>query len=561
MLVKRPEWQALEAHLREVEPQHLRDWFAQDPQRFERFSERCDGLLFDYSKNRVTSETIALLTRLAEALGLPDQIQALFSGEPLNVTEARPALHTALRDSSSTPLWVKQQDVRTLVQTALAQMTSWVNALREGRFCGSTGKPLRDIVNIGIGGSHLGPQMTTQALAGLAEGPLRFHFISDVDSQALQDVFRALDPEATLFIVSSKSFTTLETLANAKRSRSWLLEKLGVSDWRPHFVAVTAHPERALAFGIPPEQIFPIWDWVGGRYSIWSAIGLPLALQGGMAAFKEFLAGAEEADRHFRSRELAHNIPVLQALLSVWYINFFKAPTQAVIPYSSRLKYLPAYLQQLDMESNGKRMTCQGREADYATGPILWGELGIHGQHAFHQLLHQGRHLVPVDFILVGAQNADLDSHQDFLIANALAQAQALMQGKTAAAFIEEEKAQGKGVDAVRALAKHKEIPGNRPSSILFLDALTPRTLGLLLAFYEHKVFVQSVIWNINPFDQWGVELGKSLLPSVLQGMQQAERSPFQDASTRNLILHYKELKRMKGAKQTKEDKISESLD
>lgn len=554
-LVKLPAWLALQAHFLEIKSQRMRDWFEKDSQRFEQFSLSSGGLLFDYSKNHLTAETIHLFMELARSCALPEKIEALFSGKHLNVTEARPALHTALRDSSETPLFVNQENVHLLVKKALAQMSSFVDAVRLGQWRGSTGKPLRDIVNIGIGGSHLGPRMTTQAFANQADGRLRFYFISDVDDEALLDVWQELDPERTLFIVSSKSFKTAETISNAKRCRSWLQDKLGHNEWRPHFVAVTAHEEEALDFGVPEKQIFPIWDWVGGRYSIWSAMGLPLALQLGMPQFQEFLAGANDADQHFRSQELQKNIPVLLALLSVWYINFFGASTQAIIPYSSRLKYLPVYLQQLDMESNGKGTNLNGEETDYLTGPILWGELGIHGQHAFHQLLHQGRHLVPVDFILVGNRlGCDVDPSQDFLIANALAQAQALMQGKSAESFVEELLTQGQSPESAKILAKHKEIPGNRPSSILFLDALTARNLGLLLAFYEHKIFVQSVIWNINPFDQWGVELGKSLLADVLQGLQESNAPKTQDASTRNLILHYKKLKK-RDRSQTKEDR------
>jgi len=544
LLVQRPEWQALQAHLEQIKTQQLRDWFAADAQRFERFSLRCGGLLFDYSKNRITAETLALLVRLAQASQLSAKIEALFSAEPLNLTEARPALHMALRDPQQTALWVNDKNVRLLVQAALAKMSYFVNALRQGEWRGATGKTIRDIVNIGIGGSHLGPLMSTHALAAVSDSPLRFHFIADVDERALQEVWTQLDPERTLFIVSSKSFTTLETVVNAKRCQQWLGEKLGQASLQPHFVAVTAQKARAEAFGIPEEQIFPIWDWVGGRYSIWSAIGLPLALQLGMDGFHAFLQGAAEADRHFREADLPHNIPVIMGMLGIWYANFFEAPTQAIIPYAYSLKYLRSYLQQLDMESNGKRITRAGGEANYATGPRIWGELGIHGQHAFHQLLHQGRHLVPVDFILVGRQGGQaFEAHQDLLIANALSQAQALMQGKEAAAFVQELCTQGLSVAQAETLAKHKEIPGNRPSSILFMDQLTPQNLGFLLACYEHKIFVQSVIWDVNPFDQWGVELGKALLPSVLEGLEHPAANTHQDASTQSLIAHYKALK------------------
>jgi glucose-6-phosphate isomerase len=547
LLVKLPAWQALEAHHEKVSQEKMRDWFAQDSERFARFSLRFGGLLFDYSKNRVTPETMQLLVELAKAVDLPAKIQALFSAEPVNTTEGRPALHMALRNQDSSPFWVKQKNVTLEVQQALEKMRGFVEKVQAGHLRGATGKTLRDIVNIGIGGSHLGPLMTTQAFAAQAKSDLRFYFISDVDSVAIQEVWQQLDPERTLFIVSSKSFTTVETLINAKTCYAWLQERLQGQALSSHFVAVTAQLEKAKHWGIPEEQIFPIWDWVGGRYSVWSAIGLPLALQMGMDGFQAFLEGAYSADQHFLTTELSQNIPVIMGLLSVWYVNFFQATTQAIIPYAHSLKYLRAYLQQLDMESNGKRITQQGEEASYSTGPIIWGELGIHGQHAFHQLLHQGTHLVPVDFLLVGQQyglkaGTPLAAHQDMLIANALSQARALMQGKKAEEFTEELSAEALSPKD-HYLAKHKEIPGNRPSSIFFMDQLTPETLGALLVFYEHKIFVQSVIWNVNPFDQWGVELGKAILPAVLEDLDQDELAHHHDSSTRQLILHYKRLR------------------
>ncbi len=542
-LVNLPQWLALQDHYQQVENQKMRDWFTQDSSRFERFSLRCGALLFDYSKNRITTETLDLLVQLAQALDLPAKRSALFSAGPVNVTETRPALHTVLRQPKTKPLWVKEQEVGSLVREALNKMEHFVQRLRQGHWLGATGKPIRTVVNIGIGGSHLGPLMTTEALAATASEKLSFHFIADVDEEALQAVWQQLDPESTLFIISSKSFTTVETILNAKSCYAWLEEKLKTSALKAHFVAVTAQIEKAKSFGIPEEQIFPIWDWVGGRYSVWSAIGLPLALQIGMKGFYEFLEGAAAADQHFLEADLEKNIPVIMALLSVWYVNFFKAPTQAIIPYAYRLRHLRAYLQQLDMESNGKRVTQQGVEAPYATGPIIWGELGIHGQHAFHQLLHQGTHLVPIDFILVGREaQKGRSAHQDILIANALSQARALMQGKSAAEFAQERKAQGLLASETERLAKHQEIPGNRPSSIFFIDQLTPHNLGMLLAFYEHKIFVQSVIWDVNPFDQWGVELGKTILSSVIEGLKQVEVDPQHDSSTKNLMLHYRSL-------------------
>ncbi len=548
VLATLPEWQALQKHQKQINTQKMAAWFAEDPERFAKFSLRCGDLLFDYSKNRLTSDTLALLIRLSQALDLPAKIRALFSAEPMNLSEARPALHTALRSQSKTAPFLEEQEPKMLVKRALDKMGDFVQAVREGSFRGASGQSIQDVVNIGIGGSHLGPLMTTQALAAYADSTLRFHFISDVDELALQEVWEKLNPDRTLFIISSKSFTTIETLVNAESCRQWLQKKLGRTALHRHFVAVTAQQEKAKQWGLPEEQIFPIWAWVGGRYSVWSAIGLPLALQIGMAGFQAFLAGAEEADHHFYTKPLNENIPVLMGLIGIWYLNFFQAKTQAIVPYTHRLKHLRAYLQQLDMESNGKCMTGQGVEADYSTGPIVWGELGIHGQHAFHQLLHQGTHVVPIDFIIVGQQNAQETAlHQDLLIANALSQAKALMYGKKAEEIYQELLAEGWNAPSALLLAKHKEIPGNRPSSILFMHQLTAHNLGLLLAFYEHKIFVQSVIWNVNPFDQWGVELGKAILPSVLKDLREEPVDSHHDSSTRNLIAYYKNGKTVEG--------------
>ncbi len=536
MLTQRLEWQALQNHYQNIKEEKMAAWFTSDPQRFKHFSLRLGALLFDYSKNRVTRETIPLLCALATACELPAKIEALFSAAALNSTEYRPALHVALRHQANTAIRVAGQDVMPAIHAALAKMQHFVDDLQQGRLRASTGKTFRDIVNIGIGGSHFGPLMTTHALAEHAQNALRFHFIADIDSVALQEVFSQLDPERTLFIISSKSFTTLETLLNAKQCLAWLQQRLPAQKelLAAHFIAITAQQDKAIAFGISPEKIFPIWDWVGGRYSIWSAIGLPLALQIGMDGFKAFLEGAYLADQHFRTAEFSNNIPVLLGLLGVWYLNFFNAATHAIIPYDYRLKHLRAYLQQLDMESNGKGITHPGTAAGYVTGPIVWGELGIHGQHAFHQLLHQGTHVAPVDFLLIGQKNQGQDVNQDLLIANALSQARALMNGK---AIATEET-----VENLR-LAKHKAIPGNRPSNILFMDKLTPYNLGTLLALYEHKIFVQSVIWDLNPFDQWGVELGKTILSSVLEDIQHTEIKHAHDSSTENLIAHYKSLR------------------
>lgn len=531
-----PEWQALEAHYQQIKQQHMRDWFAQDPQRFERFSLRLGGLLWDYSKNRITSATISLLAKLANACELAAKIAALFAAEPINSSEARPALHMLLREGLDQPPSPATQALQPLVKQALQKMAVFVDAVHKGQRCGVTGKAFRDVVNIGMGGSHLGPQMVTHAFAQENIGSLRFHFIADIDQDALDEVLTQLAPESTLFIVSSKSFATLETLVNAQQCYAWLQAKLqhlsldAEKILNSHFIAVTAQAEKAQVFGLQTENIFPLWEWVGGRYSIWSAIGLPLALQLGMGGFQAFLRGAYLADQHFQQAPFSQNMPVLMGLLGIWYHNFFGAATHALIPYDYRLKYLRAYLQQLDMESNGKRMTHAGQEVAYSTGPIVWGELGIHGQHAFYQLLHQGTHVVPVDFFVVGKKKFNAQdsssSQQDLLVANALCQARALMHGH-----------------AVSGAAQHQMTPGNRPSNVWFFESLTPENLGILLALYEHKVFVQSVIWDVNPFDQWGVELGKTMLSSVLDNIRDDNIIHTQDASTENLILHYKKLK------------------
>jgi len=547
MLINLPEWQALKMHYQKIKNQHMRHWFQEDPSRFSRFSIRLGDLLFDYSKNRMTDETINLLTNLAATCALPTKISDVFSASHVNTTENRPAMHSALRHQTDTPITIAGQDVMPEIREVQANMQRFVTAIHDGTLQGHTGKPFRDVVNIGIGGSHLGPLLATHALAPHAISSLRFHFISDIDCDALQEVWHRIDPERTLFIISSKSFSTLETLENAHTCYSWLLAQLksphlseqpSQKILNAHFIAITAKPEKARQFGISDERIFPLWDWVGGRYSVWSAIGLPLALQIGMDGFQRFLEGAYAADQHFRTTELHQNIPVLMGLLGVWYVNFFDATTHAIIPYDHRLKHLRPYLQQLDMESNGKSITHAGTEVNYTTGPIVWGELGIHGQHAFHQLLHQGTHLIPVDFLVIGQkeQNASA-AQQDLLVGNALSQARALMNGQ---AVVD---AGNAAESAANFLAKHQAIPGNRPSTMIFLDKLTPKNLGTLLALYEHKVFVQSVIWNINPFDQWGVELGKTLLSSVLSDMQQDKITCSYDSSTEGLMRHYKSLK------------------
>ncbi len=525
------EQQKLQQHHQIIAKQQMKEWFASDPERFSKLSLQIDGILLDYSKNLITTETMTLLCNMAKEKQLPEKITALFSGAPVNFTEQRPALHTALRDIHSPSLLVNGKNVLSDVRETLAKMGEFVKKIHSHEWLGTTGKPITDIVNIGIGGSHLGPMMTTQALKECSAYQLRCHFISNIDVLHIQTVLDSINPETTLFIISSKSFTTLETITNTQTIQTWLQAKLG-NQIQNHFVAVTAKPEKAIQFGIPEAQIFSFWDWVGGRYSIWSSIGLPLALMIGMENFIEFLTGAYSMDQHFLHAPFEKNMPVILALVGIWYINFFNATQHAIIPYTQQLNGFPEYLQQLDMESNGK-------QANYPTGPVIFGKHGFDGQHSFFQLLHQGHHLIPVDFILVGQQE------QDMLIASALTQAQALMQGKTYEVALAELLAHGITENEAKKLAPHKTIPGNRPSNVIFIDKITPSTLGALLALYEHKTYVQSVIWGINSFDQWGVELGKQLLTQLLNDLQHDVITNHHDASTYGLINHYKKIRKL----------------
>ena len=537
------EWKALQAHHVATADQRMQDWFASDDSRFRHFSLKFNDLLLDYSKNRITGNTLPLLCELAHAAKLPEKIEALFNGERLNSTEKQPALHTALRNTENKPVYVNGTDIMPIIRAALDQMRVLTDRIRNKTWLGCTGKPIRDIVNIGIGGSYLGARMATCALNDYAHPDLRSHFISNIDSTHIHEVLKQIDPETTLFIISSKSFTTLETITNAHTIRTWLQQQLRTQDLSQHFIAVTAASQKAIDFGVPAEHILPTWEWVGGRYSVWSAVGLPLAIMIGMDQFLEFLDGAHEMDVHFRQTDFASNMPVIMGLLGIWYINFFETSSHAIIPYTHHLSHFQEHLQQADMESNGKRTTHDGTMVNYATGPIIWGEQGCNGQHAFHQLLHQGQHLIPVDFILVGQNNSSFDLHQDILVASGLSQAQALMQGKSQQQALNELLQNGHPKAEAECLALHKSIPGNRPSNTLFLNKITPRNLGAMLALYEHKIFVQGAIWDINSFDQWGVELGKQLLPHILNDLKKSENNPQHDSSTTGLIEHYKNLK------------------
>ncbi|HWA11694.1 MAG TPA: glucose-6-phosphate isomerase [Burkholderiales bacterium] len=540
-LTDRPTWKALLRHAQQLGDVRMLDLFAADPGRAAEFSVEACGLLFDYSRNPITLETRRLLVAAAEDASVPDQITAMFEGRRLNVTERRAVLHTALRNRSDRPVRIDGQDVMPEVRKVLERMKGMADRVRQGIARGVSGKPFTDVVNIGIGGSDLGPLMVAAALRPYASPRLRPHFVSNVDGAHLAATIAGLDPETTLFIVSSKTFTTQETLANARSAREWMLTKLGhLADERAiaaqHFAAVSTNLEATSAFGIDPERVFGFWDWVGGRYSLWSAIGLPVALTVGFENFLALLAGGHEMDEHFRTTPLDRNMPAMAALVGIWHGNFLGRPTHAVLPYAQDLLYLPAFLQQLDMESNGKRVDRSGRPVEYATGPVIWGAPGTNGQHAFFQHLHQGTQITPADFIVPANRSDGFPGHHDLLLANCLAQGEALLRGKTAEEVRAELAASGMAGDELEKQVPHRVFPGNRPSNTVVMDRLDPRSLGALIAFYEHKVFVQGALWNINSFDQWGVELGKQLAGGVLEDLKAARVGQGHDPSTRRLI-------------------------
>lgn len=532
-------WQALSAHHARIQHDRMQQMFKDDPERFDRFSLRLGNLLFDYSKNRINAETVGLLIELARQAGMEKHIQDMFAGEKINSTEQRAALHTALRNRSERSVYVDGQDVMPKVRDVLARMRRFSDAVRNGAHRGHSGRQITDIVNIGIGGSDLGPLMACEALKPYANPELRAHFVSNVDGTHIVETLKRLNAETTLFIVSSKTFTTLETITNARSARDWLVERLGDEQAvKSHFVAVSTNLEATSRFGIDPDHVFEFWDWVGGRYSLWSAIGLPIAIFVGMDRFEELLGGAYAMDQHFIGAPLQRNIPVLMGLLAVWYGNFFGTGTNAVFPYDQYLHRFPAYLQQLEMESNGKRVGRDGKPVDFDTGMVMWGEPGTNGQHAFYQLIHQGTHIIPSDFLVPLHSQNPLGQHHAILLANCLAQTEALMLGKNAEQVRSELVSQGLQPDRLEALLPHKVFPGNKPSNTLVFDRLDPHTLGMLIALYEHKVFVLSVIWDINPFDQWGVELGKQLAGRILPELDTANPVSDHDASTRGLIEH-----------------------
>ncbi|MGD8910712.1 MAG: glucose-6-phosphate isomerase [Chromatiales bacterium] len=535
-----PEWAALKAHWLEVEPLQMRDLFNENPERSGQMSIRQCGILLDYSKNRVTPKTMNLLLGLANATDMDGWRRRMFSGERINITENRAVLHVALRNRSNRPIWSDGEDVMPGVNAVLEKMEHFSERVRSGDWKGYTGKSITDVVNIGIGGSNLGPLMVCEALKHYQRPDLRPHFVSNVDATHLLETLQGLDAETTLFIVASKTFTTQETLTNAHTARTWLLDKLpDEAAVAKHFVAVSTNSEKVAEFGIDTENMFEFWDWVGGRYSLWSAIGLPIAIAIGMPAFYELLQGAHEMDEHFLHADLSENMPVIMALLGIWYVDFAQERTQAILPYDQYLRYLPDYLQQADMESNGKRVTRFGRPVEYATGPVIWGTAGTDGQHAFYQLIHQGTQMIPCDFLVpVNSHNESGDHHYK-LFANCLAQTEALMRGKTRKEAREEMEAAGIEAERIVDLLPHRIFPGNRPSNTLIIDRITPSRLGSLIALYEHKIFVQGVIWRINSFDQWGVELGKQLAGVILEELLDKGRSHEHDGSTKGLINYF----------------------
>lgn len=536
-------FEALANHRAALADRPMRQLFAEDAGRFERFSARLGDLTLDYSKNRITEETMDLLLALARAAGVEERRAAMFSGGIINVTEKRAVLHTALRNRANTPVLVDGKDVMPDVNAVLSRLKAFAEGVRSGAIAAADGSRFTDVVNIGIGGSDLGPAMVTLALTPYSNGGPRLHYVSNVDGAHIADTLAGLDPRTTLFIIASKTFTTSETMTNAQTARDWVKASLGEAAVGAHFCAVSTALDKVAAFGIDVERAFGFWDWVGGRYSVWSAIGLPVAIAVGFDAFEAFLAGAHEMDRHFVDAPLAENLPVIMALLGVWYRNVFGFSTHAVLPYDQRLSRFAAYLQQLDMESNGKGVTVEGKPVPRATGPIVWGEPGTNGQHAFYQLIHQGTDVIPADFLIAAVPHEQLSDHHAKLVANALAQTEALMRGKTLDEAIAELRKAGKGEAEIAALAPHKVFPGNRPTNTLMYRTLDPRTLGRLIALYEHKVFVQGTIWGINSYDQWGVELGKELATRLLPVLKgEAEPAADQDASTKGLVETFKAL-------------------
>lgn len=535
-----PSWKALTKLAQGMKNQHLNDLFSDDPNRSDRFSLRLDDLLFDYSKNSIDANIMKTLIELCEEVDLGAWRDKLFNGTQINQTEKRAVLHTALRDPNSHSLVVDGDNVAALVAGQLKKIETFVGAVRAGEWLGYSGEIITDVVNIGVGGSNLGPQMVTEGLKAYSDGKLNVHYVSNVDGAQIHDVLTKLDPHSTLFIVSSKTFTTSETMTNATTATQWLSNVISDKEAiSKHFVGVSANVEKAVAFGISKENIFSMWDWVGGRFSLWSAIGLPIALFLGFEQYQELLAGANLVDEHFKDADFTENIPVVMALMSVFNTTFLGRQSQVILPYEQSLHRLPAYLQQAEMESNGKSVSWHGQKVNYPTVPLLWGEIGINGQHAFYQCLHQGKTIVPADFIGAVQSATPVGEHHQILMANFFAQSQALMTGVSEPQISSELKAKGVDNKTIEQLAKHKVHEGNRPSNTFLFKKITPRALGQLIALYEHKIFVQGILLEICSFDQWGVELGKGLAIDIHQQLTSKQTSPKLDSSTANLMRFY----------------------
>lgn len=536
-------FKALELQKKRLAGTHMRDMFEADPRRFRRFSAEACGIFLDFSKNRIDAEAMTALFELASAAGVAELRDAMWAGEHINITEDRAVMHMALRHDGETGVMVDGEDVMPQVRAVREAIRQFSEQVRSGQIGGKNGQAFTDVVNIGIGGSDLGPVMVTTALKPYTRPDLRAHFVSNVDGAAIADTLGGLNPETTLFIVASKTFTTDETMTNAHTARAWMAEALGEEAVADHFAAVSTNLEACAQFGIRQERIFGFWDWVGGRYSVWSAIGLPVAIAIGYENFALLLKGAAEMDAHFREAPFEENLPVILGVLGVWYRNIWGFATHAVLPYDERMSRFPAYLQQQDMESNGKSVTLRGKPVKRETGPVIWGEPGTNGQHAFYQLLHQGTSVVPCDFLVAATPHEDLPPHHAKLVANCFAQSEALMRGKNEEEVAAQLQEQGKSAAEIAQLLPHKVFPGNRPSNTLLYRRLDPATLGSLIALYEHKVFVQGAIWNINSFDQWGVELGKQLAKVLLPKVEGTAEHKGHDSSTEGLLAHYHELR------------------
>lgn len=547
MLINRPftalpAYSQLQEHYDQLKDRHMRDLFAEDANRFNTFTRQFEDILLDFSKNRITQQTLDLLLQLADQAGLADAISRMFSGDKINRTEDRAVLHVALRNRSNTPIMVDGEDVMPAINDVLDRMRTFTERVRSGEWKGYTGDTITDVVNIGIGGSDLGPVMVTEALKPYADDKkLRVHFVSNVDGVHIYETLQRVKPENTLFLIASKTFTTQETMTNAQTARQWFLDNGGSeADIAKHFAALSTNQQAVEKFGIDPVNMFGFWDWVGGRYSLWSAIGLSIALYIGFDNFEELLAGGHAMDLHFRDTPPAESLPVMLALVGIWYNNFFGAQTEAILPYDQYMHRFAAYFQQGDMESNGKSVDRDGKPVTWQTGPIIWGEPGTNGQHAFYQLIHQGTKLIPCDFLAPAISQRPIGEHHNILMANFFAQTQALMNGKTADEVADELQKSGKDADEVSFLTPFKEFSGNRPTNSILFKKLTPRTLGSLIAMYEHKIFTQGIIWDIFSFDQWGVELGKQLASRILPELKDDASIESHDASTNGLINAFK---------------------